>query len=269
MDFKAILDTVIGFVTSFGFKLLGAIIILVVGLFIMKWVKNFIKTSKKLDKLDSSLRSFLVSFINIVLAILLVITIASVLGAPVTSFLTILASCGVAIGLALQGALSNFAGGIMILLFKPFRVGDYIEAAGEAGTVQEISVVYTVLLTVDNKRITIPNGSITNSVVENYSAEDIRRVDLTFGADYGCDMDTVKSVIEGVIAKNPLALRDPAPFVRLVNRGDSALEYTVRVWCKTADYWDVYFDLNENITAAFKENNISIPFPQLDIHIDK
>ncbi len=269
MDFKAIFDTVMSFVTSFGFKLLGAIIILVVGLFIMKWVKKFIKTSKKLDKVDSSLRSFLVSFINIVLGILLVITIASVLGAPVTSFLTILASCGVAIGLALQGALSNFAGGIMILLFKPFKVGDYIDAAGESGTVQEISVVYTVLLTPDNKRITIPNGSITNSVVENYSAEDIRRVDLTFSADYGSDMNTVKSVIESEIAKHPLALNDPAPFVRLANRGDSSLDYTVRVWCKTADYWTLHFDLSESITAAFKENNISIPYPQLDVHIDK
>lgn len=267
MDFKAIGTYLFELVTSVGLKILEAVIILVVGLWLIKWVKQFIKESPKLNKLDSSLRSFLVSFAGIALAILLVITIAMVVGIPVTSFITVLASCGVAIGLALQGALSNFAGGIMILLFKPFKVGDFVEAAGETGTVSEITVVYTVLLTVDNKRITIPNGSITNSVIENYSSEELRRVDLMFKADYSADMDQVKSIIAKIVAEHPKALKTPEPFIRLSNHGDSALEYTVRIWVNGADYWDVYFDVTESVKKAFDENKISIPFNQIDVHV--
>lgn len=269
MDLSFVLKNIIEFVTSFGFKLIEAIVILAVGLYLIKVISKFLKTSPKLNKMDDSLRSFLVSFVSITLIILLIISVASILGAPVTSFLTVLASCGVAIGLALQGALSNFAGGVMILLFKPFKVGDYIEASGEAGTVAEISVVYTVLLTVDNKRVTIPNGSITNAVIENYSAEDKRRVDLTFNAAYNCDMNQVKSVIEQEIKKHPLALKVPAPFVRMSKQSDSALEYTARIWCKSDDYWTVYFDINESVKKAFDENGIQIPFQQVDVHIDR
>ncbi|MBQ8682954.1 MAG: mechanosensitive ion channel family protein [Clostridia bacterium] len=269
MDWSAIGSFLLNLATSLGLKLLEAIIILVVGLKLIGWLKKFLKNSPKLNKLDSGLRSFLVSFSSIVLYVLLIITIAMILGVPVTSFITILASCGVAVGLALQGSLSNFAGGIMILLFKPFKVGDFIEAAGETGTVTEITVVYTVLLTPDNKRITVPNGTLTNSVIENYSAEDLRRVDLTFTAAYDCDVEKVKAVIEQVIAVQPQALKEPAPFVRLSKHGDSALEYVARVWCKNADYWTVHFDITENVKKAFDDNNIAIPFPQMDVHIDK
>ncbi len=269
MDFKALWNFLLEFSASVGIKLIEAIVLLVVGFKLIKWLKNFIRTSSKLDKIDSSLRSFLSSFASISLSILLIITIAMILGVPVTSFITLLASCGVAIGLALQGSLSNLAGGIMILLFKPFKVGDYIEAAGETGTVAEITVVYTVLLTLDNKRITIPNGSITNSVIENYSSEPLRRVDLTFNAAYNCNMSEVKSIIEGVIAAQPQALKDPAPFVRVSKHADNALEYTARIWCKNEDYWTVYFDVLENVKTEFDKNNIQIPYQQLDIHIDK
>ena len=192
-----------------------------------------------------------------------------VLGVPATSFITILASCGVAVGLALQGSLSNFAGGLMILFFKPFKVGDYIEASGESGTVAEISVVYTVLLTPDNKRITIPNGALTNSVIENYSSEPTRRVDFTFTADYNNDIEKVKAVIDEVINAHPAALKDPAPFVRLSAHSENALTYTARVWVKSADYWTVFFDVTENVKLAFDKNNIKIPYPQLDVHLDK
>ena len=191
-----------------------------------------------------------------------------ILGVPATSFIAVLTTCAAAVGLALQGSLSNFAGGIMILLFKPFKVGDYIEAAGESGTVSEISVVYTELLTLDNKRITIPNGTLTNSVIENYSSEDLRRVDLTFNTSYDCDLETVKSVINKVIENNPKALKNPEPFVRLSAHNDSALTYTVRIWCKNADYWDVNFDTIENVKKAFDENGITIPYNQIDVHID-
>lgn len=268
MTLEKLLDFLFQFATTWGTKLLGAIIIFIVGLKLIKFLINWIKTAPKLDKLDDSLRSFLGSFSNIVLYALLFITIAMILGVPATSFITILASCGVAIGLALQGSLSNFAGGLMILFFKPFKVGDYIEASGESGTVVDISVVYTVILTADNKRITIPNGTLTNSVIENYSAEDLRRVDLTFSAGYNCDVEKVKSVISEVVNSHPLALKDPEPFVRLSAHSDNALTYTVRVWCKNEDYWDVHFDVTEKVKLAFDKNDIEIPYPQLDVHLN-
>jgi small conductance mechanosensitive channel len=239
----------------------------IVGLKVIKWLKKWIRTSPSLDKIDSSLRSFAVSFLSVVLYAILFVTSLMILGVPATSFIAVLTTCAAAIGLALQGSLSNFAGGIMILLFKPFKVGDYIEAAGESGTVSEISVVYTELLTLDNKRITIPNGTLTNSVIENYSSEDLRRVDLTFNTSYDCDMETVKSVINKVIENNPKALKNPEPFVRLSAHNDSALTYTVRIWCKNADYWDVNFDTIENVKKAFDENGITIPYNQIDVHV--
>lgn len=256
-------------ITSLGGKLIAAVIVLLVGFKVIKWCKRVLKESGKLDKIDSSLRSFLVSFSTIVLYAILIITIAMILGVPVTSFITILASCGVAVGLALQGALSNFAGGIMILMFKPFRVGDFIEAAGESGTVAEISVVYTVILTPDNKRITVPNGTLTNSIIKNYSAENIRRVDFTFTASYDNDVEKVKNIIAKVITSHPAALKDPAPFVRMSRHADSALEYTARVWCNSADYWTVNFDVIENVKKAFDESGITIPYPQIDVHVNK
>ena len=258
----------IEFATTSGFKLIAVIVMIIVGLKAIKWLKKWIRTSPRLDKIDSSLRSFAVSFISVVLYAILFITTLMILGVPATSFVAVLTTCAAAIGLALQGSLSNFAGGIMILLFKPFKIGDYIEAAGEAGVVSEISVVYTELLTLDNKRITIPNGTLTNSVIENYSSEELRRVDLTFNTSYKCDDETVKSVISKVIENNPKALKKPEPFVRLSAHSDSALTYTVRIWCKNADYWDVNFDTIENVKKAFDENGIEIPYNQLDVHIE-
>lgn len=258
----------IEFATTSGFKLIAVIVMIIVGLKAIKWLKKWIRTSPRLDKIDSSLRSFAVSFISVVLYAILFITTLMILGVPATSFVAVLTTCAAAIGLALQGSLSNFAGGIMILLFKPFKIGDYIEAAGEAGVVSEISVVYTELLTLDNKRITIPNGTLTNSVIENYSSEELRRVDLTFNTSYKCDVETVKSVISKVIESNPKALKKPEPFVRLSAHSDSALTYTVRIWCKNADYWDVNFDTIENVKKAFDENGIEIPYNQLDVHIE-
>ena len=269
IDFSKLIDTVMEMGASFGLKIIEAIIVLLVGLKMVKIVKKFLRKSPKLDKMDAGLRSFLGSAASILLYALIIITVAMILGVPVTSFITILASCGVAVGLALQGSLSNLAGGIMLLLFKPFKIGDYIEAAGEAGTVTEISVMYTEIITFDNKRITIPNGSLTNSVIENYSSEDTRRVDLTFNTSYANDVDTVKAVIMKVVENHPAILKTPEPFVRLSAHKDSSLEYAVRVWCKSADYWDVYFDLMEMVKKAFDENGVQIPYPQVDVHIDK
>lgn len=267
MNWEAILSFVIELATTWGIRLLAALIVLVICLKIISWIKKFIKKSPKLDAMDPGVRSFLGSFVSIGLYCLLVIVIAGMIGIPATSFLTVLASCGVAIGLALQGSLSNFAGGLMILIFKPFEVGDFIEVCGETGTVKEITVVYTVLLTTDNKRITLPNGTITNSVIENYSAEDLRRVDMTVSTDYSCDMEQVKALITTLIEAHPLALAEPAPQVRVKEHGEHGLIYVVRVWSKNEDYWTVYFDLTESIKKAFDENGISIPYPQMDVHV--
>ena len=269
MTFDAFLEFLFELATALGTKLLGALLIFIVGFKGTQLSLKWLRTAPQLDRLDTGLRSFLVSFSRIILYVLLIITIAMVLGVPATSFITMLASCGVAIGLALQGSLSNFAGGLMILFFKPFKVGDYIETSGESGTVIEISVVYTVLLTPDSKRITIPNGGLTNSVIKNYSSEDLRRVDLTFSAAYGCDVESVKNIIRSVVDAHALVLKDPEAFVRLSSHGDSALTYTVRAWCKNSDYWTVYFDLMEGVKAAFDENSIEIPFPQVSVHMEK
>ena len=268
VGFEQLINKLVDFATTSGFKLLAVIVLVIIGLKAIKWLKKWIRTSPALDKVDSSLRSFAVSFVSVVLYALLFVTVLMILGVPATSFIAVLTTCAAAIGLALQGSLSNFAGGIMILLFKPFKVGDYIEATGESGVVSEISVVYTELLTLDNKRITIPNGTLTNSVIENYSSEELRRVDLTFNTAYDCDVDTVKKVISQVIENNPMALENPEPFVRLSEHGDSALTYTVRIWCKNADYWDVNFDTIENVKKAFDENGIKIPYNQIDVHVN-
>ncbi len=267
MDWKKILDFLWTLATTWGIKLLAALVVLAIGAKIIGSLCKWMRRTHKLSKLDDGLRTFLESFAKIGLYALLIITVASIIGIPATSFITILASCGVAIGLALQGSLSNVAGGLMILFFKPFRIGDYIEAGGESGTVTDISVVYTVLLTPDNKRITMPNGNLTNSVIKNYSAEALRRVDLTFGAEYGSDVEKVKAVITRVAESHELVLKDPAPFVRLTECADSSLNYVVRVWCKNSDYWTVSFDLKEGVKKAFDENGIGIPFPQMDVHI--
>lgn len=269
MNFEELLNKLIEFGTSLGLKLLGAIVVFIVGRKLIKVLKKWINTSKKLDNLDIGVRSFAASFASISLTVILLITVAMILGIPTTSFITALASCGVAIGLALQGSLSNLAGGIMILIFKPFKVGDYIKTTDAEGNVSNITVMYTILRTYDNKIITIPNGSLTNNVIENYTDQENRRVDLIFTTDYNCDIDEVKTILINAVNSHKLVLKDPEPFARLSAHGDSALEFTVRAWCKTEDYWDVRFDLLEKIKKEFDKNNISIPYPQLDVHLDK
>ena len=268
MDIEKLMEFLFDLLASLGTKLLASLVVFFVGRKLIKLVKKWIKTSHKLEKADAGVRTFFSSFAGIGLNVLLFITIAMILGVPTTSFITALASCGVAIGLALQGALGNLAGGIMILIFKPFGIDDYITTPDAAGTVSKITIMYTVLKTPDNKVITIPNGTLTNSVIENYSAVENRRVDLTFSTSYDCDIDKVKGILLDVVEKNEKVLSDPAPFARLTKHGESALEYTVRVWCKKEDYWDVNFDTVENVKREFDKNGITIPYPQMDIHIN-
>lgn len=261
-------DKLVDFVTATGSKLVWAIIVLIVGLKLIKWLIKRMQKSKLLQKFDDSLQSFIRSFVHITLDILLIVNVAVIVGIPMTSFVTLIASAGVAIGLALQGALGNFAGGIMILLFKPFRVGDFIETDKYSGNVKEITVFYTMLLTLDNKLITLPNGNLTNAAVTNYTAEPLRRVDFPCSVAHSSDIDLVKKVLMDIAAKNDLIKTDPAPQAVLLKYNDSALDYELRAWCDTQDYWTVRCELAEQIKKTFDENKIEIPFPQVDVHID-
>ena len=200
---------------------------------------------------------------------LLVIAIIQVLGIPMTSVITVLASAGLAIGLSLQGALSNCAGGLMILIFKPFKVGDYIVASGAEGVVKEITVFYTHILTVDNKRIIVPNGGLMNANVTNFSFEDTRRVDLVFKAAFGTDQNLVLGLMRKAAEGTKGVLADPAPFARFSGCAENAQEFTLRAWCATGDYWDVYFDLLQNVSAAFGQAGIAAPATKLDVTLDK
>ncbi len=268
MNAEKIMEFLFDLFASLGLKIIAALVLLIVGLKLIKFFKKWIKTSSKLEKVDMGVRTFLSSFLGITLYAVLFISIAMVLGIPTTSFVTALASCGIAIGLALQGALGNLAGGIMILIFRPFKVGDYITTASTSGTVTNITIMYTVLKTPDNKIITIPNGTLTNSVIENYSESKERRVDFLFTTAYDCDIDKVKEILLNEANKHEKVLDNPLPFARLTNHGDSALEYTLRVWCRSEDYWTVKFDLLESVKKEFDKNGISIPYPQMDIHVD-
>lgn len=267
MDWEALWTFLLQLIASLGTRLLGAAVTLLIGWRVARWLRRWLLRTHRLDKLDTGVRTFLSSGATVLIYTLLFITVAMMLGVPATSFITALASCGVAIGLALQGSLSNVAGGLMLLIFKPFKVGDYIETPDTAGTVSDITVVYTILRTPDNKVITVPNGTLSNSVVQNYSAVEQRRVDLTFSVDYAHDVEAVKALLTRVVTAHDKVLDDPAPFARLAEHGSQALVFTVRAWCKTEDYWTVRFDLVEQVKAAFDEAGIVIPYPQMDVHI--
>ena len=249
-----------------GVQLIIALLILVIGFKLVKILEKSLKKEHKLSKIDASVKTFVISITTISLKVLLFIIAASIVGIPTTSFITILGSAGVAIGLALQGGLSNLAGGLMILIYKPFKVGDYIESNGKEGNVTSITMFYTSLTTLDNKVVQIPNGTLSNNTIVNYSAYPERRLDLQFNVSYDTKIDKVKKVINEVIDKSEYALKDRNNIIRLCKHSDSSLTYAVYVWIKKEDYWNAYFELNENIKEAFDKNNIEIPFPQLDIH---
>lgn len=248
-------------------RILGALLILIIGSKLIKVFTKRFKKSKFYEKLDAGLAGFAVSTVKIGLYILLILSLLWVLGIETASVLALFTAGGVAISLAFQGAVSNLAGGVMILLFRPFRVGDFIEAAGVSGTVKEISVLYTIVITPDNKRITVPNGALTNSVVIDYSAEKTRRVDLKVTAAYSTDIDTVTELLLEKAKEHPLVLQDPAPAALLTAQGASALEFALRVWCKNEDYWTVNGDLGVALKKAFDEKGIEIPYPQIDVHM--
>ena len=247
--------------TTAGSKLILALLIWIIGSIVVKKLVTVITGLKSMEKMDPTARSFISNFIKIALYVILVLSIISVLGVPMASVVAVLASCGVAIGMALQGALGNLAGGIMLMTFRPFKVGDYVSAAGEEGVVKDLSLFYTVLDTLDNKQVTIPNGSLMNSNVVNFSAEDLRRVDLTFNLTGAEDISKVQDIILGEVAKSEHALQDPAPFASPLEGVPGGLAYTVRVWTKNENYWDVYFDLMKKIPTALGAAGVGGPLP--------
>lgn len=268
---ESLINTVRGFVTgsviNFIFLALCALVFIIIGFKLSGWLVSRIKKSHGFAKLDTSLASFLASFINIGLKILIVVVAATIVGIDVTALSAVLATAGVTAGLALQGSLSNLTGGLMILFFRPFKVGDFIDNHSDSGTVKEIGIFYTTLVTPDCKRITVPNGLLSNATVVNYSVEDTRRVDIEFTVAYGTDIDKVNKVMLTVANANEKVLQDPAPFAALLRQDASALVFVIRAYCKNSDYWNVYFYLEENMKKAFDAMGIEIPFNQLDVHV--
>ncbi|MBF7096208.1 mechanosensitive ion channel family protein [Alkalibacter mobilis] len=263
MDLNALYEQLV----AYGGKIVLALVVLLAGMIAIKYFLKFLRISFEKKNLDVSLRPFLLSLTKVTLMILLFITVASMLGAQMTSFIAVLGSAGLAIGLALQGSLSNFAGGVLILILKPFKVGDYIEAAGYSGTVEEIQMFYTILVTPDNKKIIVPNSNMSNSGTVNYSSKPTRRVDFVFGVGYEADIFKVKNILKEIAANDPLVLNDPEPQIVLGEHDASSINFYYRVWCESKDYWTIYFETMEKVKIAFDEEGISIPFPQMDVHV--
>ncbi len=252
-----------------GKHILIASIVFIVGRFLVSLLNRLFNKMLERRKIEPAVKSFLRSAVNLLLTILLVVTVVSALGINTTSFAALLASAGVAVGMAFSGNLSNFAGGIIILIFKPYSVGDWIDAQGVQGTVKEIQIFHTLLLTADNKIIYVPNGSMSTGVITNYSQRDKRRVDWTISVDYGTNLAKVRSVLLTVIAKEARVLNEPAPFVAVKELAGSSVDFTVRVWTKTEDYWGVYHDVLSDIYTTFNAEGIDFPFPQQTIHMAK
>jgi len=255
------------YIVNYGINIVLAILILIIGLWIAKSVSRIV--AKILDKksIDSTLSKFLTNLVKIILIAFVVIAAIDKVGIETTSFVALLGAAGLAIGFALQGSLSNFASGIMLIIFKPLKVGDYIEGGGVAGSVDEVGIFATVLNTPDNKVIYVPNSKLTSDNIVNYSARDTRRIDMVFGIGYSDDIDKAKNVIRDVLKNDPRILENPAPQIVVGELANSSVNFKVRPWVKSADYWSVYFDLTETIKKKFDENNVTIPFPQTDVHL--
>lgn len=269
INWDAFLDKLISLGTTLGSKLLAAILILFIGCWIIKRLKKWVNNILEKRQVEASLATFTKSLINITFNFLLVLMIIGTLGVETSSIITLFASIGVGIGMALSGTLQNFAGGIMILLFKPFKVGDFIEAQGQSGTVKEIQIFNTILTTPDNKIIIIPNGGLSTGITQNYSKEALRRVDWQFGIAYGDSYDKAQEVIARLLNADNRILKEPNYFIALTSLGESSVNIVVRAWVNAADYWGVYFDMNEKVYKTFAEESINIPFPQLDVHLVK
>ncbi len=264
-----IISLISGYVTEYGLKVLGALVVLIVGLWVIKIIVK--ATAKAIDSKvdDPGLKGFIKSFLSILLKVLLVISVMTILEIEMTSFIAILGAAGLAVGMALSGTLQNFAGGVMVMIFKPFKVGDYIEAMGHSGSVKEIQIFNTILNTPDNRIIIVPNGKIYSESIVNFSKEATRRVDLTFGIGYDDDVEKAKQIIRDIANSYENVLSDPEPFIAIKELGDSSVNIVVRVWVNSANYWPTYFYMTETVFVAFKKSGINIPYPQMDVHLNQ
>jgi len=259
----------IQFGMDYGLKIIGALLIFLIGKWAARKIQSLVVKIMRKNKLDETLVTFIESIVYILLLIVVVLASLSTLGIQTTSFVAILGAAGLAIGLALQGTLGNIGSGVMLISFRPFKVGDFVTAGGETGTVAGISIFATVLHTLDNKVVTVPNAAVTSGNITNFSEKEVRRIDLKFGIGYGDDLKFAKETLEAIMAADDRVLDEPAPFVGVAGLGDSSVDFVFRPWVKSADYWDVFFDMNEKVKLTFDEKGISIPFPQMDIHLNK
>lgn len=269
MSFEDILTQLTSSAVDLGLKILVALLVYWIGKFLIDSIYKIVKNALERRHVEASINSFVLSLVRVVLMFVLIITIIGVLGINTSSFVALFASAGVAVGMALSGTLQNFAGGVMILLFKPYKIGDWIEAQGVSGAVKEIQIFNTILTTGDNKMIIIPNGKLSNDMITNYSKAGTRRVDWSFGIAYGDDFDKAKAVISQFIAEDKRIMNDPAPVVVLDALADSSVQVVVRAWVNGGDYWSVLYDMNERVYKEFGKYGLSFPFPQMDVHITK
>lgn len=266
---SAIGDKIAEYLADAGINLVLSLILLIVGWKLINLLDKKMKEGKIFGRVEPTARSFIRSALTIALKILLLITIAAILGVPMTSMVAVLGSCGLAIGLALQGSLSNIAGGFILTAFKPFVVGDFIQSGQYEGVVKNVNIFYTKIITPDNKIIVIPNSEVSNSAITDFNAFETRRIDIEIGAAYAEDSEKVKRALTDAATQNEKVLAEPIPEAFITAFNDSAVSYTLRLWCKTEDYWDVKFTVTEAVKKIFDERSISIPFPQMDVHVTK
>lgn len=269
MNSEQILNQITEIVIEYGPKLIGSIAVWIIGSWIIKAVTNGFGKILEKRKTDDTLKPFLKGIVGILLKLMLAISVLGMLGIEMTSFIAILGAMGLAVGLALSGTLQNFAGGVILLLFKPFKVGDLIEAQGFIGTVSEIQLFNTILKTPDNKTIILPNGSLSTSSMTNYSIEEKRRVDWTIGIGYGDDATKAIQVIKRLCDEDSRILKDPEVFIAISELADSSVNFTVRAWVESKDYWAVFFDMNKKVYMVFEKEGLHIPYPQMDVHVHK
>jgi small conductance mechanosensitive channel len=267
LDFAKILNTVYGLLTVYGLKVIAAAAIFVIGRWVALGVGKLIKRIMIRSKVDETLVSFVRHLSYITLLAFVVVAALNQLGIQTASFIAVLGAAGLAIGLALQGSLGNFAAGVLMIIFKPFKVGDFIQGAGVAGTVEQIEIFTTQLKTPDNKTIIVPNAKLTGDNITNFNVKGTRRVDFLFGIGYGDDIDKARGIIKEIIDKDERVMKEPAPVIVVSELADSSVNLTVRVWTSAADYWSFYFDTIENVKKQFDDQGVSIPFPQRDVHI--
>ena len=267
MDINQLLGKVWELVTIYGLKVIAAIVILVAGRWVAMGMRKLVKGLMRKSNIDPTIRRFVGNLTYIALLAFFVLAAMSQLGIQTTSFIAVLGAAGLAVGLALQGSLANFASGFLMIIFRPFRVGDYIEGAGVAGTVEEIQIFTTTLLTPDNKTVIVPNAKMTGDNIVNWTTKGTRRVDMVIGIGYGDDIDKARQIIRDVLSQDNRVLPEPVPQVAVLELGDNSVNFVVRPWAKAGDYWGVYCDAMERIKKAFDANSISIPYPQRDVHV--